>query len=298
MVAQSGVMRSWLTSVVAHGLPVLMIAAVFALQSASAGRLSGFLLGLLALPVVALGCALGQGMIVASYLALSVASTPRAARELPSVRTGIPAFVSIALILSGPLPVVAALLRPSELTLGGLPAGTTLLLDVVLAENVREPYLPDSALRLVIDRDSVQVVASDGGGAGSLPLPPGVIEQVRVAAGARLPGHSPGDQTGFAIEVRLRDGLRYLTTVDDSGVRRDDSLERRFLRALPAIPRLLLALCWAWLAVWLVRVLPRQAELYFAADEALFASGARRAWLWLLVPALCAPGIGLWALLH
>jgi hypothetical protein len=296
MVARSGVLRSWLTSALAHALPVLVIAAAFTLQSAAAGRLSGLLIALLALPSVALSCALGQGMIVESYLAISAAPPVRAARELSSARASIPAFVCIGLILCGPLPVAVALLRPSELTTGSLPADASLLLDVVVDETAREPYLPDSALRMVIARDSVQVVASDGGGTGRLPLPPGAIERVRVALGARSEA-SLREQPGFAIEVWLANE-RYLTTIDDSGVRRDDSLERRFSRILPALPRFLLALCWVWLASWFVRVLPRQADLYFAADEVLFARAARRAWRWLLVPALLAPGIAVWALVH
>ena len=112
----------------------------------------------------------------------------------------------------------ASLARPSRLPEGTIPARAS----SVAAFDVRGPqrmYLEDTPLELHMGLGGVRVAASDGGGAGTLPLRGhGTVTRVRVA---RQGG-------AYAIEV-TRGATAYLTWIDRAGVRLDDGLQRRLL---------------------------------------------------------------------
>jgi hypothetical protein len=308
LVAEGGLLRSWWTSVIAHALPWSAIGCALAAQFAVAGSGRLTLLVLLAaLLLIALSIALGQGMIIASYLAQRAAEARPAAVLRASPRLSALSIALVALLVSGPLLVSTALLRPAPIARGELAAGAPVLLDVRPSVAARELYLPDSGLRLVLEPGRLQVVASDGGGAGALPLTKGAfdanprIARVRVARAFR-PGQrsvrelSPGER-GFTIEVQLADGRSFATSIDESGVRSDDSLKRRFELLLPRYSALLALLCWAWLALWSARALPRLSLLARSLHEATFERHALLALLWLTPPALLSCLLGAWALL-
>ena len=146
--------------------------------------------GLISLPVLALCLALGQGMVVASYLAVRDAvpdPTGLSTRALGG-RSAVLWLSLLALVMVGPGAVSVALLRPAFVGEGGLPSSAPVLLELAATDEVREVYLPDTALRLAVSERAVRVLASDGGGAGTLPLTATRIKLVRVDSLAASPG--------------------------------------------------------------------------------------------------------------
>lgn len=217
-----GGLRVHLTiSLLAHALqigPVLLAALVTALWvDPDAAPLSV----LLALPLLALTVPVGQAMICAAYAESSpddaaLEAMPRPSRSL----TG-----AWALLLSLPLIclflVSTALVRPSMLQ-PGRAAG-----DEVGAWHAGRgaTVLPivDTALSIDCAPASVVVQASDGGGAGALPLAdPAPIDAVRIVR----------RRDAYGIEVTQ--GSRHsLAWIDRAGVRLDDDLRRRLLSRAP-----------------------------------------------------------------
>ncbi|MDB4976366.1 MAG: hypothetical protein JWN48_4707 [Myxococcaceae bacterium] len=320
LVAETGVIRSWSTSIAAHGLQLAPAVAATVL-AVSRGTLSSTVLwGLISLPGMALCLALGQGMVVSSYLA--VRSEVREPSELHtralSGSRGLRGrgvllwLVLLALVAAGPIVVSGALLRPASVTEGQLPKGAPLLLDVALGDHLRDLYLPDTALRLELTPQRIQVIASDGGGAGTLPLGGAPITRVRVARALSPSGRArvsseaePVREPAFAIEIQRAEGPPLTTWIDDSGVRLDDSLGRRFAQLLPGWSSLLLLLCLFWTALWMALALPRQArlrkELSLSRTSELaraFEQRALRSAWWLLPAALLSCALGAWAALR
>jgi hypothetical protein len=197
LVSETGALRTWLTSVVAHALQMApgLLAVAFAASSATLGGTLRW--GSALLPVVALCLALGQGMVVSSYLNLRDSVTDPHAVPVEAAPSKSGAFVwSLLLmcVLSGPLLVMAALAKPAPAAQQALPADARVVLSLNLArsqtgapEPPRQLYLPGSALRLTIHPEAVAVTASDGGGVGDLPLPRVAVAGVRAAKPARLP---------------------------------------------------------------------------------------------------------------
>ena len=310
LVAANGVVRSWLTSTTAHGLQLAPAVAVVVL-AVSRGTLSSTVFwGLISLPVLALCLALGQGMVVASYLAVRDAvpdPTGLSTRALGG-RSAVLWLSLLALVMAGPGAVSVALLRPAFVGEGGLPSSAPVLLELAAADEVREVYLPDTALRLAVSERAVRVLASDGGGAGTLPLTAARIKLVRVARA--LPPSPEGlpVEPAYAIEVVLADGSqpsRYTTWIDDAGVRLDDSLGRRFEQLLPHHSSLIFLFCLLWTAIWMALALPPQAHLrkVFADTRApsaarAFEQRAVRSACWLLPAALLSSALGAWAVLR
>ncbi|MDB4985180.1 MAG: hypothetical protein JWN04_358 [Myxococcaceae bacterium] len=312
LVSATGVVRCWLTSIAAHGLQ-LAPAVVITVWAVSRGTLSSTVLwGLISLPAMALCLALGQGMVVSSYLA--VRDEVAAPSELP-LRPGklrglagrgvLLWLLFLALVMAGPILVSGALLRPASVGEGLLPRDARVLLDVPVSAAVHDVYLPDTALRLSLSAQRVQVLASDGGGAGTLPLSGAQITRVRVAR-ARPPSRAgEARESGFAIEVSRSVGAPLSTWIDDSGVRLDDSLGRRFAQLLPGWSSLLLLLCLIWTALWMALALPRQAQLRKELAEtrvhelslAFERRALRSAW-WLLPAAVLSCALGSWAALR
>lgn len=285
-VAESGYLRSWATSIAAHALPLVTLTLVACMQLALSGSGGLFLSALLvlALPLLAAALSLGQGMLIAGYLALRDARPPIAALLPPSRSASALSLGLLVLLATGPSALLGSLLTPSQLERGELPSDAASLIDVAAPRRKRELYLADSALRLVVEPTRVQIVASDGGGAGVLPLPEpsGAISRVRVARerGARTPGEGV-----FAIQI-VRGGTSYLTRIDENGVRLDDSFKLRSARLLPRAAVPLLLACWLWLVVWCARSLPAKARLAGAQDVRAYHRYMWRASLWLVPPAL------------
>ncbi|HEX5656924.1 MAG TPA: hypothetical protein VFX59_07000, partial [Polyangiales bacterium] len=122
LVAETGVVRSWLTSTAAHGLQ-LAPAVLATVLAVSQGTLSSTVLwGVVALPFMALCLALGQGMIVSSYLALRD-DVPEPYKDTRIGGRGALAWLSLlSLVAAGPLAVSSALIRPAPIEQGTLPA--------------------------------------------------------------------------------------------------------------------------------------------------------------------------------
>jgi hypothetical protein len=119
----------------------------------------------------------------------------------------------------------ASLVHPAHLGHGGLARGGEQVAEVrVEGARLGRSYIPGTALRVSADREGVEVAASDGGGAGALPLRHGApIERVRVV---RV-------RDSYGIEVHQADGSRSHTRIDRAGVRLDDDLRSRLADRLP-----------------------------------------------------------------
>lgn len=215
-------------SLVAHlliALPVL----VPALLALTFDDLETVPLGmLLGLPLTTISLPLGQGMFVHSFAGLRDRLTDarhiRApGRPPPLLVTGL-ALVALAPALALAM-LGASLVRPGQIGHGALPAGGELLVDrpIVGGAVVRaEPA--ETALEIAAARGWARVAASDGGGAGRLPLPEGVaLTRLRVL---RL-------RDAYAIELDTANGP-YLTWIDRAGVRLDDGLRARLADRVPA----------------------------------------------------------------
>jgi hypothetical protein len=303
LVAETGVVRSWLTSTAAHGLQ-LAPAVVVTVLAVSQGTLASTVVwGGVALPVMAFCLALGQGMIVSSYLALrDDVPMPSSFRDTRlSSRTSALWLALLLLVGAGPLLVSSALIRPAPVAAGALPAGAEPIMALD-AQPARELYIPDTALRLALGTRQLRVLASDGGGAGTLALPAGKLVSVRVARGLTPPGRGvAAPEPAFAIEATVAGQGAFTTWIDDAGVRLDDSLGRRFAALLPGASSVLLLSCLLWTAVWFCMALPRQAQLqkHHRAGTQLVAQAyerrALRSALWLLPAALVSTAVGVWA---
>jgi hypothetical protein len=319
LVAESGMLRTWFTSGIAHGLQLAPIVIGVAVTAAFGTLSSTMIWALFLLPLAALSLALGQGMVVASYLALrphalDPARVPKQARL--STSRALLWTILLLCVLSGPLTVSGALSRPAQ-PRPGTPAQDGDLLDAFVATGqAKERFVTNTALTLQVSEARVRVKASDGGGAGTIPLPHVAVHSVRVLRPSTLPDEIRRDGLGtsiFAIEIALRDGRRFTTWVDDAGVRLDDSLTRRLSSLVPPWMMLALAGCLVWTAIWVALALPPQGRLRKRLSEQLSAcddhpsvSGEldrllRRSALWaaawLAPPAFTSLAIGLWAAL-
>jgi hypothetical protein len=316
LVADSGVLRTWFTSGIAHGLQLAPIVLGVALAAAFGTLSSTVMWALALLPLAALSLALGQGMVVASYLALrpgalDPARLPREA-SLSTSRALLWTTLLLA-VLSGPVIVSGALLRPALPREGAL-ADSDLLDTLEAGPALKERFVADTALTLQVSNEKVRIKASDGGGAGRIPLPKGKVERVRVLRPSTLPEgiHREGFGTSiYAIEIALGDERTFTTWIDDAGVRLDDSLTRRLSSLLPPWMILALALCLVWAAIWVSLALPPQGRLRKRLSERLtddqhpsvsgqldrlFRRNALVAAGWLVPSAAASLAIGLWAL--
>lgn len=191
-----------------------------ALAHLSTGPEQGSLWALLGLPAMALTIPLGQGMITWSFAQRTVPlAQPRSRARLPSLVR--PAIALWSCLLVAPLlafgALGASLVRPSQLSSGTLPADYEPMGVLATGEAREEIVVPATALVVRADRKHVSVEASDGGGAGRLPLASRApIDRVRI-------GRSR-DRYAIAID---QGQLHSITYVDRSGVRLDDDLRAR-----------------------------------------------------------------------
>jgi hypothetical protein len=239
LVVTHGVLANLVLSLVAHAVMVmpLLIATALALLI-DPGQLSIF--ALCAAPLLCASVPLGQGMIVWTYTQVRDAPEP-APTELDALsakalrRTGAHARAWTVLIV---LPIVSlivlglSLVRPSRIPLGRAPAGELLAILTPQGRDAARVWLPDTALEISATRSAVHIAASDGGGAGTLPLTAaGPIERVRIV---RV-------RDAFALEL-TQAGQFYVTWIDRAGVRLDDDLRVRLLDRVSPL-QLLVVLC-------------------------------------------------------
>lgn len=286
LVSRSGSLRTWLTSGAAHGLQVAPAMLGLSLAVSLGSMASAPLWALSLVPLCTLGLSLGQGMVVSSYLALRehVSPLPAAGDQQPSGRFAALWIGLLLLCLCGPLCVSAALVRPSRPSEGGIAGDVPVSLVLKPEAETVTRYIPDTALSVRVTSKTVRIMASDGGGAGKIPLPQGNIQGVRIARVYRLPAWAellPASTSAHAVEVTLSNRKVFTTYVDEAGVRLDDSAARRLSALLPTWAVIALALCLAWTAAWIALALPRQSP-----SCALWLAPASAASLWL----------GLWAL--
>jgi hypothetical protein len=112
-------------------------------------------------------------------------------------------------------------------------------------------YPGGTGLEVVVSARSVKVTASDGGGAGVLPLrSAAALESLRVVR----------DRDRYGVEVG-QGGARYVTWVDRAGVRQDDDLRARLLDRVPAWALLAMLASLLLTASALLPVLSSLAEL-------------------------------------
>ncbi|MBW2460357.1 MAG: hypothetical protein JRH11_01840 [Deltaproteobacteria bacterium] len=231
----------------------LAIATVVGLLFADASLVPFLLLG--AVPFLAVTVPVGQGVITAAWVARRHRLTD-ASRRRPAGRP--PASVIAALALSWIAPgigvslVIASLVHPSPLLrIGEADSMATdplrVLVDAQVEGRVRTLVIPDTALTVEVDGADVRVVASDGGGAGELPISSNSearetdreVHRVRIA----------GRRDLYLIDISTAAGW-YRATIDRAGVRQGDDLGLRL--AARVTPWGLLVLALALLLVPLV----------------------------------------------
>jgi hypothetical protein len=190
------------------------------------GSDSGPLFMVASLPLLSLSVPLGQAMIVHAY----GERDHRLARLGRDRLAGRPPWSLVVLwsaIVAAPIlafgMVGASLARPSRVAEGSLPGDAVLLDVIVRVERPQRLAIEGTALELAIDARHATVRASDGGGAGRLPLrATDPIESVRVARRR--------DQIGIEL---TQAGLASTTFIDRAGVRLDDDLQTRLFDRVP-----------------------------------------------------------------
>ena len=196
---------------------------------------------LAATPFLCASVPLGQGMIVCDYVqqrervGAPEAVPPCAPGEtLPrsAQRCARGWGILLALPIASLLLLELSLWRPSHIPPGLAPDGESVATLTPHDARLARVLLPDTALEVAASTREVRVVASDGGGAGSLPLrAASPVERVRVL---RV-------RDAFVLEL-LQGGQTYVTSIDRAGVRLDDDLRARLMdRATPL--QLLLFVC-------------------------------------------------------
>ena len=232
-----------LLSLVANGVQVAPVVAAAAAATLLQGSDSGPLFMLASLPLLSLSLPFGQAMIVSAY-GEQDHRLARLGRERLAGRPPWSLVVLWSAIVAAPILAFgmagASLARPSRIAQGTLPAEVTLLSSVERAPRAPRGQRPQrlaiegTALELFIDTHKLTVRASDGGGAGRLPLrDASPIESVRV--GRRR------DQIGIEL---TQAGLAFTTFIDRAGVRLDDDLQTRLFDRVPewAVSSMLLGL--------------------------------------------------------
>lgn len=266
VVSAASAFRTWLTSGTAHALQVGLPLTAVVWLTTHASPASIALYALLILPLSVVCLVVGQGMVVASYLNVrpQVKSGAQLARPALTTQSGMSLWAVLLLCtLSGPVAASFVLLKPAEAEPGRLPSASEVLLqlrtaDAESSQGAQQRFVPDTALTIRLAAGQASVVASDGGGAGAIPVP-GTVSRLKVVRADGAPGWGPQERT-FAIELTLDDGRVFTTKVDEAGVRLDDSIERRVSSRLHLGPALVLLAALLWTALWVAYALPLQAR--------------------------------------
>jgi hypothetical protein len=287
LMVQAGSVASARLGVSAYVLQFAPLALAALLVSLDPQRAALWLL--VAAPLTCVSVPLGQGVLVAAYVQVAQRAAPLERRVGQPLTAAVTRWVRTWTLLMA-LPIVslvlleASLSRPARLSPGTAPDGVELLV-VEPTERPQTSALPApaTALTLRVSTAEVSVVASDGGGVGSLPLSAAdPIERVRVV---RV-------RDTFAIEL-VQAGRSYQTLIDRAGVRLDDGLRARLRqRSQP----------WEWLFFLLTLLLTgllsvpvladfgRLADSPEAQAKAREVAALRRARSWALWLAPCGLG--------
>lgn len=250
-------------------LPVLLAALGSALLSQPE---SAPLWVLFSLPLLSVSVPFGQGMLVSAYAARRHELT--AQREVANFRLPRRLFAMWSVLVIAPLLsfglLGASLVRPSRLPQGELPASAESIAVLQPLADVRRIHPVGTALEISASPREVQVSASDGGGAGALPLRSDArIEALRVV---RV-------RDRYGIEL-MQAGRSYVTWIDRAGVRQDDDLRARLLDRVPTWALLAMLAALLTTASALLPVLASLAELrrhYAAHANAQHAGQGERA---------------------
>jgi hypothetical protein len=239
---------------------------------------------------------LGQGMITWSFAQRSGPLPAFPARSrLPWRARSAMALWSVLLVT--PLlsfgALGASLGRPSRVPLGALSAEMEPMGTLEVTETRTGLVVPATALTVRADRRTVRVEASDGGGAGRLPLRSHLpIDRVRIGR----------TRDRYAIEIQ-QGALRSMTFVNRAGVRLDDDMRAHLSDRVTQLDLALMVLgliLTAAIQLPLLAAAGRVLRGYEPNDPAAVAAllrGANRALLWGLFLAPIAAW-SLWSGVH
>lgn len=227
LVVLGGALRHYVLSFVENTVQLIPVLVAGFLAAVFAPEQSWPLLVLLGLPLLSVSVPIGHGMVVSTYAGFRgqivdperTRSTSRPPRALILVWL----FIGLAPVLSFAL-LGAALVRPSRLPPGQVPATQveSIAVHTPLRGEVRV-HPPGTALEIVVSPSRAEVVASDGGGAGVLPLHGAApIETLRVVR--------KRDRYGIELSQASHSSI---TWIDAAGVRLDDDLRARLLDRVP-----------------------------------------------------------------
>jgi len=226
LVVAGGFARHLLISLLSHTIQALPPLIAVGLCAVSFGWSAAPTAVLIALPFLAVSLPIGQGIFVVAYGDVRGSITnPRRTRAAGRP----PRALVVAMLITVLAPVAslfafgASLVRPSHVAPGRADTGE-LIADVDLNTRANgRVFPPDTTLEIAVTKQSVSVVAGDGGGAGRLPLrSTQPIERMRVRRSRET----------FHIEV-TQGNRSYTTRVDGAGVRRDDDLGARLSDRAP-----------------------------------------------------------------
>ncbi len=201
-----------------------------------------------------IGVPLGQGAVVEAYR-VRRDEVPRAGATLPPGFPGTSLALAAAVALAVPLLSLllvagAVLARPASMVSGAVEGGLLLHRARIPPGGV-QVLVPGTGLTVRALSRRLVVAASDGGGAGRIPLGfEGPIEEVAL--------YRRGER--ILLEVRSGEG-RWHAAVDEAGVRLDDGLRRRLRERLPPPRGALLALLLLLGTVSTIRALAPLAEV-------------------------------------
>ena len=212
------------------------------------------LLALCSLPLLSVSLPLGQGMLVSAYVerrdALADLRRTRMAGRPPRLLVISWAVIVAAPVLSFGL-LGASLARPSRPQPGRMPRQAELIATFEPLKAAQRVHPAGTALEIVVSPRALGVIASDGGGAGRVPLrKASPIESARVA---RV-------RDDYAVEV-MQAGEWSVTYVDRAGVRQDDDSRARLLDRVPSWVLMLMLASLLGTALALLPVLSSLAEL-------------------------------------
>jgi hypothetical protein len=261
LVSRGGVLRHLVLSLSAHAVSVAppLLAACVALSSSQAESAPTW--AALSLPLLSLTVPLGQGMVVSAYAerresfarARVAGQSPRPPRALLALWV----LLVAAPLLSSFSLLGVSFVRPSRLAEEPLPDGGETIAAFARLRGEARVQPPDTALEIRAGTTGVEVVTSDGGGVGHLPLRSRApIEALRVV---RV-------RDSYGIEL-VQAGRAYSTVIDRSGVRLDDDPRARLLDRVPSWALLLMLLSLLSTAALLLPVLAALGELRRSSDH-------------------------------
>lgn len=259
LVSRRGTLRTFGLSVVANAICVAPMVLVPLSLALGGGHVLSPLAIALVVGLSALSVPLGQAWVVAAYGEVRAEIVaPSAVADsvgVPPTLTAFWSFHALAPLVALAL-VSTAMLRPSTLSTGS-PSRDEAAHELVIATEESALTLPSTGLVLRASRARVAIDATDGGGAGTLPLPRGAeVGRVRVFEEAE------GFRAELSPPARAGEDPRrpWVVRFDYAGVRTDDALTARLTTRLANVDRVSLALSLISITLLLGPVLVMLAE--------------------------------------